>query len=414
MPGPDRRSGPVVQEPQLGTAHALLQAEPVLRGATGTVVLLYGDVPLLEQDTLRGLIEHHRSTGAALTALTASVDRPKGYGRIIRDADGSFLRIVEERDATEEERAITEINAGVYAFELDGLFDSLRLIATGNSQAEYYLPDLVAIYRQQGRRVEAHELSGDPLQLLGVNSREELARMNAILRDKRNQAIMASGVTLDRSRHDLDWRRCGDWPGYGRSPQHLPRRRHPDRRQLRNSRRHPYRRFHVGRQRDHPELLRHPELDRRSRRDARSVRAYPARQRDWRSGPHREFRRAEEGEARHGHESGSSGLSRRCHDRRGCEHRRGRHHLQLRWREEAPDDHRRRRLRRHRLATGRAGDGRQGRVRRGRQLDHRKRAGRRARDRPRQAGEQRRLGGRPQESSARPSRSRSVRVGRRE
>jgi bifunctional UDP-N-acetylglucosamine pyrophosphorylase/glucosamine-1-phosphate N-acetyltransferase len=186
----------VVQEPQLGTAHALLQAEPALRGATGTVVLLYGDVPLLERETLRRLIEHHRSTGAALTALSASVDRPKGYGRIIRDSAGSFLRIVEERDATEDERAIKEINAGVYAFELDGLFDSLRLIATGNSQAEYYLPDLVAIYRKQGRRVEAHEITGDPLQLLGVNSREELARMNAILRDKRNQAIMASGVTL--------------------------------------------------------------------------------------------------------------------------------------------------------------------------------------------------------------------------
>jgi bifunctional UDP-N-acetylglucosamine pyrophosphorylase / glucosamine-1-phosphate N-acetyltransferase len=192
-----RKVETVIQEPQLGTAHALLQAEPVLRGATGTVVLLYGDVPLLERETLRRLIEHHRSTGAALTALSASVDRPKGYGRIVRDpADGSFLRIVEERDATDEERAITEINAGVYAFELDGLFDSLRLIATGNSQAEYYLPDLVAIYRNQGRRVEAHEITGDPLQLLGVNSREELARMNAILRDKRNQAIMASGVTL--------------------------------------------------------------------------------------------------------------------------------------------------------------------------------------------------------------------------
>lgn len=186
----------VVQEPQLGTAHALLQAEPVLRGATGTVVLLYGDVPLLERETLRRLIEHHRSTGAALTALSASVDRPKGYGRIVRDSAGSFLRIVEERDATDEERKITEINAGVYAFELDGLFDSLRLIATGNSQAEYYLPDLVAIYRKQGRRVEADEITGDPLQLLGVNSREELSRMNAILRDKRNQAIMASGVTL--------------------------------------------------------------------------------------------------------------------------------------------------------------------------------------------------------------------------
>lgn len=185
-----------VQEPQLGTGHALLQAEASLRRATGTVVLFYGDVPLLQADTLQALLDHHRQTGSAQTVLTTLVDQPKGYGRIVREG-GAVTRIVEERDATPAERAITEINSGIYAFELDGLFDAIRQLATSNAQGEYYLTDLVAIYRRQGRRVEAFAL--DPRaadQLLGINSREELARMNAILRDKRNQAVMASGVTL--------------------------------------------------------------------------------------------------------------------------------------------------------------------------------------------------------------------------
>jgi bifunctional UDP-N-acetylglucosamine pyrophosphorylase/glucosamine-1-phosphate N-acetyltransferase len=190
-----------VQEPQLGTGHALLQAEAALQAeagsgtAAGTVVLLSGDVPLLESGTLHALVEHHRQAGAALTALTTTVESPKGYGRILRDSDGRFTRIVEERDATDEERRVREINSGIYAFELEGLFNALRQIGTGNAQGEYYLPDLVAIYRNQGRTVEAFHTTATE-QLLGINSREELARMNTILRDRRNQAVMASGVTL--------------------------------------------------------------------------------------------------------------------------------------------------------------------------------------------------------------------------
>ncbi len=186
----------VVQEPQLGTAHALMQTESVLKGETGTVALLYGDVPLLRTESVQKLLSHHRQGGAALTVLTASAKAPRGYGRIVRDATtGQIERIVEERDATDAQRAITEINSGIYAFEAQPLFDALRLIATQNTQNEYYLTDLVEIYRRQGKAVEALQID-DPNELLGINSREELAFMNTTLRDQRNRQVMANGVTL--------------------------------------------------------------------------------------------------------------------------------------------------------------------------------------------------------------------------
>src|SRR5690606_37396546 len=112
----------VVQSPQLGTGHALLQAESVLAGRKGTVLLLYGDVPLLTTTTLQRLLEHHRGSRAALTVLTTELDDPYGYGRIVREK-GRIARIVEERDASSEERAIHEINSGIYAIEVEGLFE---------------------------------------------------------------------------------------------------------------------------------------------------------------------------------------------------------------------------------------------------------------------------------------------------
>jgi bifunctional UDP-N-acetylglucosamine pyrophosphorylase/glucosamine-1-phosphate N-acetyltransferase len=187
----------VTQEPQLGTGHALLQTEPLLSGKTGTVLLLSGDAPLLQPETLHALLAHHRSTGSQATPLTTSVKNPTGYGRIVRSQSGDLLRIVEHRDATEAERAIHEINSSIYAFELAPLFDGLRKIASANAQGEYYLPDLIGIYRAQNQRVEAHEVPEESMvELLGINSRAELAHMNALLRDRRNAAAMANGVTL--------------------------------------------------------------------------------------------------------------------------------------------------------------------------------------------------------------------------
>ena len=183
-----------LQEPQLGTGHALLQAEPHLRGATGTVVLLSGDVPLLRPATLKSLVETHRASAAAATVLTARVAGPHEYGRIVRE-NGRIAAIVEHKDATPEQRAIDEINSGIYAFALEPLFEALRSIGSGNAQGEYYLPDLVGIYRSQGRPVEAVLLE-DSREILGVNSRKELADVTAILRTARNDELMAAGVSI--------------------------------------------------------------------------------------------------------------------------------------------------------------------------------------------------------------------------
>ncbi|HEY2435390.1 MAG TPA: bifunctional UDP-N-acetylglucosamine diphosphorylase/glucosamine-1-phosphate N-acetyltransferase GlmU [Vicinamibacterales bacterium] len=182
------------QEPQLGTGHALLQAEPCLAGKTGTVVLLSGDVPLLRPATLQDLVAAHAKSQAAATVLTARVADPTGYGRILR-RDGRIAAIVEHKDATPDERAIGEINSGIYAFALEPLFDALRSVGATNAQGEYYLPDLVRIYRERGLRVETVQLE-DSREILGVNSRKELAEVTAILRTRKNDELMAAGVSI--------------------------------------------------------------------------------------------------------------------------------------------------------------------------------------------------------------------------
>ena len=186
--------GFALQQPQLGTGHALLQAEPHLAGRSGTVVLLSGDVPLLRSNTLRALVDTHTARGAAATVLTARVDRPQGYGRIVRE-QGRIAAIVEDKDASPAERGLDEINSGIYAFALEPLFGALKSIGAANAQGEYYLPDLVKIYRERGLAVETVTL-GDAREIMGVNSRRELADVASILRTTKNDELMAAGVTL--------------------------------------------------------------------------------------------------------------------------------------------------------------------------------------------------------------------------
>jgi bifunctional UDP-N-acetylglucosamine pyrophosphorylase / glucosamine-1-phosphate N-acetyltransferase len=185
----------VVQEPQRGTAHALLTTEPALRSAAGTLVLLSGDVPLLTVATLQALVTRHLAAGAAATVVTAIVDDPHGYGRIVRTGE-QIARIVEEKDANPGERAIREINSGIYAFALDGLFEAVRSIAAENAQQEYYLPDLVAVYRRQGRTVETVVVDNAD-EIRGINSRSELAAVSHIVRDQKSAELMAAGVTIE-------------------------------------------------------------------------------------------------------------------------------------------------------------------------------------------------------------------------
>ena len=184
----------VTQEQQLGTGHALLQTRPLLEGKKGTVVLLSGDAPLLTVDSVKALLNAHQEASAAATVITAIFPRPFGYGRIVR-TNGKISKIVEERDTTSAQKAITEINSGIYAFDLAPLFAALDTIGTANKQGEYYLPDLVAIYRKQKKAVATWTVErGDEIR--GINSRTELAEVITMVRQQKNEELMAAGVTL--------------------------------------------------------------------------------------------------------------------------------------------------------------------------------------------------------------------------
>lgn len=187
-----------VQERQLGTAHAVLQAEPLLKsaGATrGDLLILNGDVPLIRSSTLRALVRQHRRKEAAATVLTTIVEDPSGYGRIIRGDRGELISIVEDRDASARQKKIREINAGLYCADLSVLFGALRKTGRTNAQGEHYLPDLFSILRKQGGRVEAY-VHEDAEEVLGVNDRAELARASRILYRRRAEDLMESGVTI--------------------------------------------------------------------------------------------------------------------------------------------------------------------------------------------------------------------------
>ena len=196
-PGP----GFVRQEAQLGTAHALLQAESVFAGAgagagaEGSLVVLSGDVPRIRPVTLGRLVAAHHRARAAATVLTARLSRPYGYGRLVRQR-GLLASIVEEADATPAQRAIREVNSGIYVFNLAPLFETLRQIPAAGPRQERYLPALLAIYRRRGLAVETLE-SDDPNEIRGINSQTELAEVSSLMRQGKNEELMAAGVTLE-------------------------------------------------------------------------------------------------------------------------------------------------------------------------------------------------------------------------
>jgi len=196
-----------LQARQLGTGHALLRAEPLLRGARGDLVILAGDVPAIEARTLRRLLRHHRAARAAATVLTAELPDPTGYGRILRGPGAErreVLRIVEHRDADATERRIAEINTGIYAVEVERIWDAVRGGKQHNAQKEYYLTDAVAGLRARGRRVLALK-HDDPDEVMGVNDRAELARVGRWMVRRTLVRLMASGVTvLDPERTDVE------------------------------------------------------------------------------------------------------------------------------------------------------------------------------------------------------------------
>lgn len=164
----------VLQEPQLGTGHAVMQAEEPLQNFRGELLILSGDAPLVRIDTLRELIALHRSEQAAATVLTAELPDPAGYGRIIREKDnGNVLKIVEQKDASDAERSVNEINSGVYVFDSGFLFKALSEVNTNNAQNEYYLTDAFGICFRRGLKVCAFR-TGRPEEILGINTPEQL------------------------------------------------------------------------------------------------------------------------------------------------------------------------------------------------------------------------------------------------
>ncbi len=169
-----------LQSPQLGTGHAVMQAESALSNFDGEVVVLSGDVPLTKVETLMQLLNTHRKKNAVATVLTAVLENPTGYGRVIRGEQGDVLKIVEHKDASPAELAITEINSGIYVFNKQKLFDALKKISNNNAQGEYYLPDVFKIFFAQGERIAAIPAPNFD-EIRGINTPEQLKEAEAVL-----------------------------------------------------------------------------------------------------------------------------------------------------------------------------------------------------------------------------------------
>ncbi len=185
----------VLQEEQLGTGHAVLSAKEKFTDSEGTILILCGDTPLLTSNLLKKFTVAHDASNCAATVLTAKMPDATGYGRIIRDTDGTFKKIVEEKDANEFEKKIQEVNAGCYCFDAKKLFGALEKVKNDNAQGEYYLPDVLTILLDAGEKIGAFRADYAD-ETLGINSRIQLAAADRVFRMKKNNELMDEGVTI--------------------------------------------------------------------------------------------------------------------------------------------------------------------------------------------------------------------------
>lgn len=185
----------VKQEQQLGTGHAVLQAKELLASEEGTTIVICGDTPLVKSSTIQEMITLHEQSGAAATILTASFADPTGYGRIIRNEVGIVERIVEQKDCTPDEAKVQEINTGTYCFDNKKLFDALSRVTNDNAQGEYYLTDVIGLFRQAGEVVQGY-CTSDLAEAIGVNDRVALAEAEQLMRARINRQHLINGVTI--------------------------------------------------------------------------------------------------------------------------------------------------------------------------------------------------------------------------
>lgn len=185
----------VTQDKQLGTGHAVKCAKNFI-GLEGQTLILFGDTPLITGSTLNNLVKHHRENNNGVTVLSTVVEDSTGYGRIVRDANGNFVKSVEHKDATKSEREIKEINSGMYVYDSALLFETLDLINNNNAQGEYYLPDTLTIIKNMGERNVDAMITEDFEEIMGVNSRRQLADATKVIQKRVNGKWMDEGVTI--------------------------------------------------------------------------------------------------------------------------------------------------------------------------------------------------------------------------
>ena len=184
-----------LQAEQKGTGHAVMQAIDVIKNSKGEVVILNGDTPLITAETINKAIEYHKNNGNQATVITAILDDATGYGRIVRDNDGSVLKIVEQKDASEEEKKINEVNSGMYVFDAQSLVYALDKITPNNAQGEYYLTDTLEILRSAGKKIGGYAIS-DNDEIRGINDRVQLNEAEKIMQKRINEYHMRNGVTM--------------------------------------------------------------------------------------------------------------------------------------------------------------------------------------------------------------------------